>query len=364
MDKILFGVPEKNHRKLACDEIEGLQNIGFKCYNTIYGGNEGKKSPTDRICVLISNIFKIINLCYKYKPNKLYLNSRFDKIGCSRDFISLIIFKILYFPKIEIIVKTHGSDLEILNFRSNLFNKLILNILDEMIDKWLFLSIEEYNFVIEKSFSKPTKIFVTKNIIDNSSEVYNLEESTVRDLYQLNNYDVLLFFIGRIAYEKGIFDVINGFENANLSDKYKLFIIGNGPQLDEVMATCAEMRSFSNIIFTGFIEEKQTLKFYTECDILIFPTYFSEGFSMSLFRSVCYGKGIITTKIRAAKDFLVEPQNCLWVEPKNSGAVSLGIKKLVSEKQLLLEMKENNRKMASLFSRDTICQEIKSILDK
>ena len=45
-------------------------------------------------------------------------------------------------------------------------------------------------------------------------------------------------------------------------------------------------------------------------------TYHQEGFPMAVFQAVGAGWPVITTRIRAAADYFVENEHCLWVEKK------------------------------------------------
>ena len=73
--------------------------------------------------------------------------------------------------------------------------------------------------------------------------------------------------------------------------------------------------------FLGQIPEDEALDFYCGCDVLVFPTYHAEGFPMTVFQSLAGGLGIVTTRIRATADYLQEPENALFVPPRDPAAL-------------------------------------------
>jgi glycosyltransferase involved in cell wall biosynthesis len=107
----------------------------------------------------------------------------------------------------------------------------------------------------------------------------------------------------------------------------------------------------------GQIAEEMTKQYYATCDILVFPTFDHEGFAMSLFQSVAAGLPIITTKIRAAAQYLREPDNCLWVEPKNPEMIADKIVFLLQHPSVRESMSMNNRTLALGFSETTVATE-------
>jgi glycosyltransferase involved in cell wall biosynthesis len=116
-------------------------------------------------------------------------------------------------------------------------------------------------------------------------------------------------------------------------------------------------------LLTGWIEETEAAYFTSNSDVLIFPTFFPEGFPMALFNSMAAGLSIITTPTRAANDYLVEPENCLWVEPKSSVSIITALEKLLNNANLMKEMRFNNKQKSHLFTKDVVAKELSAIFN-
>jgi len=82
---------------------------------------------------------------------------------------------------------------------------------------------------------------------------------------------------------------------------------------------------------------------------------------MVLFNSLAAGLSIITTPCRAAKDYLNEPENCLWVEPRSTESIISQVTKLLSEKKIMESMTKNNKNKAQLFTKVVVANELSQI---
>jgi glycosyltransferase involved in cell wall biosynthesis len=106
--------------------------------------------------------------------------------------------------------------------------------------------------------------------------------------------------------------------------------------------------------FFGYVTEEEAAKFYANSSMLVFPTYHYEGFPMVIFNAAAAGLPIITTRIRAAADYLSEPENCLWVEPRSPGQVADAIHTLVIGEDERKQISANNRLLAARFSAEIV----------
>jgi glycosyltransferase involved in cell wall biosynthesis len=163
--------------------------------------------------------------------------------------------------------------------------------------------------------------------------------------------------------EKGIFDIVDAFAEFSRQHKATLIMVGDGEEFTKLKAIIEKRNIKGRIILPGWLSEDEVACFTANSDILIFPTYFPEGFPMALFNAAGAGLSIITTPTRAALDYLKEPDNCLWVEPKNPVSVASALEKLYDSPRLMNEMSQNNRQLSNLFSQHQIARELSSMLE-
>ena len=136
-----------------------------------------------------------------------------------------------------------------------------------------------------------------------------------------------------------------------------LLCIGDGPARRDAEREVELLSLRDYVRFFGYIPEEQTAGFYANGDVLLFPTYHTEGFPMVIFNAAAAGLPIITTRIRAAVDYLAESENCLWVEPKSPHRLAEKIASLLAQPDEQNRMRLNNKLLAERFSAETVTRE-------
>jgi glycosyltransferase involved in cell wall biosynthesis len=350
--RILVGIPPKQHVLLARDEMDGFTDLGYNCKPVVYGRNEPTAGVAIKLLGVIANAFNIVKELYAFNPQILYMNSRFEPVGTTRDFITVLIIKLFYFRKVMIVIKTHGSDVSIMEKTSFFYRRLVIPFLRKQVDAWFFLSSEERELVRRYDPVLANKIFITSNIVDPGRSVASL---AFREMYDLDEHRFKVLFVGRIVREKGVFSLLESIPLLPCKDDCLFVFVGDGPDLQALKKKAEDLQIMKYVRFPGYIQDHECDHFYANADMLAFPTFFNEGFPMALFKSVVVGLPVITTRIRAAKDHLTAPDNVLWVEGESAKSVAEAINTLYNNHALRITMSQNNRLMAKKFTRREVC---------
>lgn len=350
--RILVGVPPKHHVLLSHDEIEGFKDLGYNCRSVPYSRNDATGSKIKKLFGVIGKAFNIVKELYAFNPHILYLNSRFEPVGTTRDFITVLIIKLFYFRKVKIVIKTHGSDISIMEKTSFFYRKLMIPFLRKHVDAWFFLSSEEKEMVRKYDPVLANKIFITANIVDPGRSVASL---AFREKYDLDEQKFKVLFVGRIVREKGVFSLLESIPRLTCKEECLFVFVGDGPDMQALKKRAEELQVTRYVRFPGFVPDHECDHFYANADMLAFPTYFNEGFPMALFKSIAAGLPVITTRIRAAKDHLSAPDNVLWVEGESAESVAEAIDTLYENHPLRTIMSQNNRQIARKFTRGEVC---------
>src|SRR6185312_906365 len=346
--KILFGVTIKVHKEIAEAEVEAFKKSGVEVTCSYFGNSGYVKDFFGRFFLILKNA---INLNIKAKKSKVeivYLNTAFDHKTLVRDAITLAIIK-GFNRKIKIILKLHGSIESVIFSRNFLKNYILRNT-----DLLLLLSVEEFDAFLKAGVDK-NKLKITANAINKT--LYQ-PDCYFRDTFNLKNGTLTLLFIGRLIQQKGILDLIEACKL--LKEKkldFRLFCLGDGPLLGKIKEMITALDLQSEIILKGHIPEVETKYFYSNCDLLILPTY-REGFSMAIFQAIAAGKPIITTKVNASADYLTEFENCLWIKRNNPKDVSEKIMCLAENKEMRSKMSANNLMLADNFTAEKIVEKL------
>lgn len=359
--RILFGVTYQSHTELGLDEMYGLQELGYTCEHFEYGGKKEARSSLGRLVVLLQNAFGLLIKTYRFKPDCIYFNSRLEFIGSTRDFLTILLIKMFYYRRLFFMIKSHGSDLEVLESRKFFYSRIVFPFLKRNVIAWLFLSNEEVSWIKSRKLMNQGQVFLTKNIV--RIEKFQTDPDFRRKLGISPDHKILLF-VGRLIEEKGIHYVIDAFaEIRKLHQQVVLIVIGDGEEFVKVQNRIQELDMADSVITTGWVDEKTAAYYTSNSDLLVFPTFFPEGFSMVLFNSLAAGLSVVTTPIRAAIDYLKEPDNCLWVEPRSAISVKNSVDRLLKDEPLMQRMRANNKEKAHLFTRQVVAGELAAVVE-
>jgi glycosyltransferase involved in cell wall biosynthesis len=280
----------------------------------------------------------------------VHINTSFDHKALLRD---VVVVPRLHKRGPKIFLKFHGSDGDLLK-TANPGLALLRRRLLSHADGFGVLSTEEQaNFLVAGVPRR--KLFVVKNIVERNSQKRDPE---FLRRWKLPDDRPLLLFIGRFVPTKGLLDVITacGLLRDN-RQPFLLLCLGDGPARSEAEALVQHLNLQPWVRFFGYIPEEQTAGFYAHSDMLLFPTFHIEGFPMVIFNAAAAGLPIITTRIRAAADYLTEPQNCLWVEAKSPRQLAKKIASVLEQPAMQDMMRFNNKILAENFSVETVTRE-------
>ena len=347
--KILFGLHGTTHTEIAQSEIDAFRKAGAETEACAYGNWGTANGMINSLKLVFQNARDLKKKAAIQKTDIVYLNTAFDHKTLVRDSITMFILK-RYNRDLKIVLKFHGSESKVV-FSKNILKKYVL----KKASLLLTLSQEERNNFLSIGVP-PEKVQVTANVIQ--KDLY-VQDPGFKKGVGLSEETNVLLFVGRFMHEKGILDLVEAcklLKEANVN--FCLFCLGNGPLVEEVNSLISKYGLKDNIKLPGHIPESETRRYYANCNVLILPTYHEEGFPMAVFQAVGAGRPVITTKIRAAADYMLENENCLWVEKKNPRQVFEQIFALVNNKALQEKMSVNNLALAEKFTAGKIVSKL------
>ncbi|WP_367926046.1 glycosyltransferase [uncultured Ruthenibacterium sp.] len=135
------------------------------------------------------------------------------------------------------------------------------------------------------------------NIIPNTVDLsdflpQNVSSDDVRSIRQslgIRDGDTALCFVGRLGKEKSIDTLIDFFaQNCKGDDQYKLFIIGDGPEKDNLSRQIQDLDISSQVKLLGRIEHANLPPYYHACDLFATASL-SEMNSISMLEAMASG---------------------------------------------------------------------------
>lgn len=120
-------------------------------------------------------------------------------------------------------------------------------------------------------------------------------------------------FVGRVSYEKGIYEFI---ETARALPNIPFKVAGG---IDVSYKSPEKLPE--NIEFVGFLKGKELDDFYLKSRIIVVPSKWYEGFPNVIVRGMLLGRPIVTTDIGAMQSIIRNGENGMLVPPGDSKAI-------------------------------------------
>jgi len=164
-------------------------------------------------------------------------------------------------------------------------------------------------------------------------------------------------FLARLVPTKGLDDAIRALDLVRRAGRpATLDVVGDGPARAGAEALAAQLGLGEAVRFHGQVPEAETTRFYETCGALVLPTE-REGFSMTVFQAVAAGLPVLTTRVNAAKDWLAEPDQVLWVRVHDPAHVAARALELLSHPEIAQRMLTAGPTRARAFDEDHVAAE-------
>jgi glycosyltransferase involved in cell wall biosynthesis len=88
------------------------------------------------------------------------------------------------------------------------------------------------------------------------------------------DHEQLVFYVGRIVYEKGLQVLLDAWPRVQAMSAARLVIAGDGPYLDALKAQAQALGLDQRICFTGFVSDADRERLYRAADVAVFPSLY------------------------------------------------------------------------------------------
>ena len=221
----------------------------------------------------------------------------------------------------------------------------------------------QMQFLIKERIISPKKISV---IGENSLSGVDLnrfnpekwlpeDKQQIRKDLSISSDSQVIVFVGRIARDKGIFELVGAFERLlSLGYNIDLLLVGPFDQDRGGAATISEVDILRTprIHSTGYSELPE--QYLAIADIFCLPSY-REGFGTVVIEAAAMGIPAVGTRINGLIDAVVDGETGILVPPRDEIALMQGLRRLLDNSELLAEMGQNAQKRCiQYFSAETI----------
>jgi len=194
------------------------------------------------------------------------------------------------------------------------------------------------------------KIFVHYNGIEENFRPYPKEAERLKEELKIKGPTIL--YIGRIAFYKGVEDIIAAYKVAKKEIPDLNLVIGGKPDFQMENKYEEWKIEYKDIYFIGFVKEQELPFYYSMADIFITYSYASEGFGLTPIEAIACGTPVICSSMLAYKEILQD--NAIFVPSRSPHQLAIEIVKLLRDELRYNFLKEKAQSFIKRYTWNSV----------
>lgn len=208
--------------------------------------------------------------------------------------------------------------------------------------------------VLRPSIKNPEVMSVVYSGVDLGKFPSN-SPGTLRKQYKIKPGTHLVGNVAAIADHKDYFTFVDTVEHlVNKDLNAHFFIIGDGPQRNEIEAYIQKKNLVGHITLTGF--RTDIVDILPELDVFLFTSK-TEGLGTSLLDAFCAKVPVVATKAGGASEIVIHRQTGLACEVKEHNCLAEQVWRVIKDGELRHELVKNAYELAKAFSKENMAKQ-------
>jgi len=168
-----------------------------------------------------------------------------------------------------------------------------------------------------------------------------------------------LLYIGRIARDKGLYEILQGVRLAHeLGVDTRLIVAGHGAEEGRLRRYAQALGIAPRVCFIGPVFGADKVKLLTGSDVLLLPSY-SEGLPYALLEAMAAGIPVIATPVGAIPDVMTDGIHGFLVPQRDGKAIAEALAVLAGDRERISWMSRAcKRRIRAAFSIERLAQEL------
>lgn len=338
-------------RVLAYEELDGIHIYRLPCWNAL-----NSTYPIPKPC---PTSFRILRRLLRNNYDVINTQTRFFITS----FLGLLFAKLKRTPLVH---TEHGTRHSIVR---NKVIDLISRAYDHSIGALIVKSAKRNTGVSEAAceFLKhlgATNIQLVHNGID-TTVFKKKEDANCRQKLGISNDAIVITFVGRLIYAKGVQDLITAFPRIkDIALDTKLLIVGDGPHRATLENLAHQSTRGRDILFLGQKNQAELIDILSATDVFVNPSY-SEGLPTSAMEAASIGLPIIATDVGGTGEIITDHKTGILIKAANTRQLEQKLRELLTNTELKKELGVNARIFVEQkFNWDKIIQDWIEIVEE
>ncbi len=225
-----------------------------------------------------------------------------------------------------------------------------------MTDKLITITNEDYKLASQKF---RTNVYHIHGVGANSEKYFSVDseqQAKIREEFHIDESTRVIINVGELLPNKNqkaailsMKDVIKAFPQA------KLYIAGNGPELDNLTNLVKDNGLENNVVFLGYTLELN--KYYNIADCSV-ACSFREGLPLNVMEAMLCENAVVASNNRGHRELVDNEKTGFIVEPNDYSAFSDAIIKVLNNPELY---SKKAFEKAQLFTDKSVYNELKNV---
>ncbi len=199
--------------------------------------------------------------------------------------------------------------------------------------------------------------------IYNGFDVAEFDSQDFAPIYTPKNKEVVIGNAARLTAQKGqkyLIEAAKILKEKNLN--FKILIAGKGEMEDELKVYATKLGVEDRISFLGFVEDMKS--FHASQDIFCLPSLW-EGFGYALVEAMTLEKPVAGFNISSNPEVVSDGETGILVTPKDSKLLAKALEKLITDKELRVEMGKKGRlKVLENFNTPLVLSRLIDVIEE
>jgi N-acetyl-alpha-D-glucosaminyl L-malate synthase BshA len=179
-----------------------------------------------------------------------------------------------------------------------------------------------------------------------------------RKKFGIKGSEKVIIFVGSLKPVKGVKYLVDAFKIViKKNPRAKLFLIGDGPEKQDLKNIIKKNSLEKKVNFIGKIANQKVSEYLTVADIFVLPSL-SEGFGIVNLEAMACGLPIIATRVGGVPEIVKDGENGFLVEPKNAEQIAEKILYLLSNDEDIKCISTKNKEKVKDYSWDLIVDKL------
>ena len=175
------------------------------------------------------------------------------------------------------------------------------------------------------------------------------------------NKENLISFVGRLDREKNVISLLEIFKEANIPSDWKLQIIGDGNEKNNLEKFVEENQLKNRVIFHGTKNSNEILQLLRKSKIFGF-TSLKEAFGNVLVEAIFCGNVVISYDCNYGPSDIINENIGFLINLNNQQAFKTALEKLINDKSLMNKMAQDSISYSQEWKKEEILKKWNNII--